>query len=507
MIHSIFTDVEQALRNQESFLIGDRNVQTIKKTEIVSRIIHHFSGHDLLWFKKNAVWLTESLKSKHEFEPGKVAAAVKSFLRQYQNYHACEEFKNCSLELLASKLNIDSRCLDEKINPGFIAFAKKNYLYNSLETYNHQLLVDETTFEIKIKYRNEYIPWGHAKRIIDGFLQENEQKNKLNEPCSPCLYGRKGIQNKDRYNWENLKSFLKGDVANWADHFIKDPLIFDDNNEGYIMEFCSSATEKAPRILAGDHTWIRLYQFKKTDEKIIGKMHSIGLYRPSKHHFFIDNFWMPFRIKQGYITQDISEEWGINTQIRTVAKRITATTYQKIMTKVANDKKINRTIFHLFQHNCDEYVVKLAELDLLELPTKRHFLKLFTCIHLEKSFFNQLNEWSKPVRMAVAVILGIFCVFGYLMTPFLNLIFYLIGSGRVDTSIQDPTARPVLSSFADLFNMEKLYVYSPWVLGHIVKDDVEHWRQEEIKKLGNSKEEQEKKNEILFDFPPHLYRT
>lgn len=403
---------------------------------------------------------------------------------------------------MASKLGISPEILDEKINHGFITFAKEHHLANSLKTHNHQLLVNPETNEILIRHKKTYITWTQAKTLIQEFQTENKDPSS-NGPYSLSLYGYKGLQNKDRYLWKNLKPLLKGDASKFSNHFIKDPLIFDDNLKSYIMEFCSTATESTPRKMAGDHSWIRLYRFKKVDEKIMGKMYSVGFYRPYKHRALFDNFWFPFCPKKGHIIHEVSEEWGMNDQIRTIAKKITQDSYDRIKTKIQSDKNANNTVYQHFEYNCDDYVSDLAELGGLRLPTKRHFLELFTCVHLEDKWNNELSKFPIAIQSTAKLITKFVQAFILMLTPLFNLIFFSIGCGFVSESIKNKSGfRLFTATIASFFDPNKLFVASPWILSHLIKNDVESWRQRKIAKLKIGNEDwMQKRDEIMFDFP------
>ncbi len=516
MINSIFfLQIETALKNHLSFKASNHIVTTIEKMDIPSRMIHYFFGGDAIWSVQNAIWFIKTLKKTSicsedpDFSPERLIAAVKTFLIEYKSYSKHAEFDRCQKELLSFRLNIKSESLDDRINPGFYTFAKDYFLYNSLSAHNHTLKYDECTHEIQIKYRGEYIPWSQAKVILDRFFEQNKATHCDNDPLKLSFYGRKGIQNKNRYNWSKPKPFLKGDTDTFATHFIKDPLIFDDECKGYIMELCSSATEKSPRILAGDHSWIRLYEFEKTDQKIIGKMYSIGLYRPGKQKGFFENFRAPFRIKKGFLTYDISEEWGMNNEIRTLAKRISKQAFNNMLQKITDDKQTDNVIFHLFQHNCDKYISDLAKYDRVQLPTRKHCLETFFYLSHQKSFEKKLESCPKIVQKAVHVIAALFKAIIYSLTPVFNFLLYLAGSSLIDKDVQSvPNVRPILLSTSDYFNSEKLHVYSPWILGHTVKEEIDLWREEEFKKIESSTISQEEKtkakNEIAFAFPPQF---
>lgn len=513
MISPLFLEIEAALKNGQPFEIkNDQTLLKFEKMNFIARILYDSADPEITSsrFIKNAVSLSFILKNTQRCiwndscKIAKIAASVKLFLKNNQDFENTPSYKKCALELLALRLGIEADVLMNKRNLGFIAFAKENHLFNSLMTFNHHLEIDPLTLEILILCNNVRTPWSTARAFIEESKKEDSSDPAILGPYALSLYGCKGIQYKNRYKWTKLEPLLHGDTSTWASHFIKDPLIFDENHRGYVLEFCSSATEKAPQILSGDHDWIRIYKFIMSNGNIIGKMCSKGLYRPHKHHFYFDNLWFPFCVKKGYLADDISEEWGINHKIKTVALRINQEKYKNIKRKIHQDKASNNIIYHLFSNNCGHYVNSVARVANVDLPTKRHFILLFTCIHLRNSWNKQLATRSHSIQISAIAAQKIMMAFLYALTPFFNLLFYLVGSGLVSKNVLfDPAIKPPLNSLFDFFRPQKLITDSPWVLANFVKEEVESWRQSEIDKLDlDSLNGLARQDEIALQFPP-----
>jgi hypothetical protein len=456
-------------------------------------------------FINNAKWLTTILRrtsrdfSKHQ----ELAKATKLFLRTFKTYESNPSFQQCKLEMLALKLGIDSYILEKDINKGFKEFATNFYLYNSLMTFNHHLKIDSKTDEILILHRGSYSPWSDVKIYLYHFLQSDKYENTNKDPYALNLYGQKGIQYKNRYKWKKLKPFLKDDPSLFASHFIKDPQIIS-KLPIYILEFCTT-TVKDPRLV-GDHTFLRMYKFSYVEAEngvqptLDGEITSVGVYRPGKRSF-LDHIIFPFHLKPAKIARkDISDVYGINDDIEKFPVEISENAYQRIIAKIEHDNK-NKLPYHLFEQNCDTYVAKdLASLAGINLPTKRHFLEIFTCIRLKHEWEKKISNYPLPFRLTAQVITNFVQSLILSLTPFFNLIFYMLGSGLVSKSLPKQT-KPNLSSVFDFFNSEKLYTSSPWVLGNIIKEDVESWRAKKIAKLACTPDMLEKQRKIAFALP------
>lgn len=431
-----------------------------------------------------------------------VVNSTKLFLKNKKHFSHLSEYKKCENALLAYRFKIPEKCLDEQINPGFKDFAINHHLLNLLETQNQTLKYDDESYDILINYKGENRVWKEIKPLIDEEFRNHHSEIDLKDPYPLFVYGKDGLDLKKRSTWTKFEPLVKGKTDRFATHFIKDPLIFDRENKAYLIEFCSSATENYPRINGGDHSWVRLYHFEKTTEGIDGEIYSIGLYRPKKHQL-IDNLTLPFRTKKGYLSYEVSEEWGINHEIKTIAKRISKIAFEKIIKKVEEDQRKNEIVFHLFRKNCDQYVSQLGELAGVKLDTERHFFELFTFIHLKNHIKQKLSNYPKPIHSLAHIIGSLFEKIIFLLTPFFNLFFYLLGSGSIEEELKHIKGlKPILHTIPSFFEIRNLYSYSPWVLVNPTKEKIVAWRKAEIEKLNPKCPEQKKRiDEISFEFP------
>ncbi|HRD55121.1 MAG TPA: hypothetical protein PLC42_01860 [Parachlamydiaceae bacterium] len=493
-----FLAVEKALQDGAFFLMTPSNTIRVEKFNFIEQIFRHCTTKRQQAPIQNAVWFKDQLidapqQKSEAFDPERLVDTIRMFLNQYKKYKDEPEFRACALELLAYRLKIPSKALDEAVNPGFKDFAEKSHLYNYLATHNDKLVVMED-HKIKMQFSGNLSPWEFIKQEVENYLKETKN---YAEPYTISLYGRLGIENRNRCNWTKLLPFLKSNTKEWAPHFLKNLPIFNCYNKAYAIEFCSTATEKLPRKV-GDHTFVRLYSFVQSEEETYGKMYSFGLYRPHKEGCQSGSDAL-LKIKPGFINEEVSEVWGINDKIRTIALQITKEQFSNIKNKVRQDKEKNEIIFQLFSFNCDQYASDLALLADVTLPTKRHFFELLV-ISFEEEKFKDSNQYVQTAAKIANLFLKVFL---FLCTPLFNLILLYLGAGQVDSRVKG-SSKPIISCFSDLFDSKTLYPSSPWVLGTAVKKEVEEWRAREIAKLDLTKEGDQKiRDTILFSFPPH----
>lgn len=461
---------------------------------------------------------------------------ARKFLEVFKSkYSQHTEYKACQEALLAARLGIPVQALSEEINPGFREFVSRSYLFNSLITFDHTLHFD-ATHKISIKHQDEYLPWESARDILTGFLSENlkiskdllktspnfekaawesatynylmsnlsnlhvdgqtikidvdgksypweeaiklipKQTTQKVKPHSPDLYGQSGLQNEDHYKWIIPQLLLTGDTSKWPSQFIKDPLEFDNKGKAYLWEICSSATKAHPRTFAGDHTWLRMYKFKKDPESgiIQGKMYSVGLYRPGKRssswQWLLDNFWLPLKVKEGYLTNDISEKWG--KVWPTLAALTTKEAYQGIRRSIIDEKTREVVSFQLLSGNCDLKIKGyLSTFAKVRLPTEINAFRVVIPKPIQWIYDRTIGSRPDIEKIIIAVI-----------TPIINLISLVFGTFYVDPDLQarsKNTIKPLISSWRDIFDSSKTTLHSPWLLATRIRTHVEKWRKEQ----------------------------
>jgi hypothetical protein len=455
-------------------------------------------------FESNAKWFANSMKDmpREYNKHSELVKVTKLFLLKTSNAFKDKPLhQQCEHEILALKLGIHADILHLDVNKNFISFAANFFLHNSLKTFNHKLKVNAVG-EIKLLYQGRYLPWSRIERHLQQKMGSPPFVNTHPDPYALNIYGYQGLQYKDRYKWKSLNPLLKGDLKNFAPHFIsisrqmaKLPL--------FLLEFCTTTTTH-PRIV-GDHTFLRMYKYypieseKEQQPQIEGEVRSVGIYRPGKKQWY-EHIIFPLRLKPAKIAQnDISEVWGINEEIQKFSVEITEKAYHNIIAKIEQDKK-NTLPYHLFEQNCDTYVTDLARLGGINLPSRRHVLEVYGGIGLKQPLNEKVSTLPTPLKVSAYIAEGLVQSVVLSLTPVFNAISYVCGSGFFSEDLPKGTT-PQISSIHDLFNPEKLYTSSPWVLGNIIKDDIEKWRVEEIAKLPETNWGLEMKQKIAFALP------
>ena len=366
---------------------------------------------------------------------------VRAFLKKVSaKYHDDPRIKNCRKQLVAARLAIDPKF----VSSDFQKFAIETHLDRYLLQFGHRLIPNCLDFEILVN--GEYKAWKEARKKIKPSPKISHRPQQI------WKYGQNGIQNKDMYDWSKLKPFKKGNPNDWGNQ--------------YIFEFCACCSRNGSVRLQGDHAWFRL----KTPE---GDIYSIGLYRLGKRGK-LDHVCFPFRVKPGHLMQpDVSEFWPI--PIFTIPVAITKEQFEAIKQSVEEDKKNEGTKFQLFDNNCTQYTKRKAALAGINIPTSIHIIRYIT----PKCILKVTDKLPKLIRKVISVV----------ATPFLNLILFFLGSGKVDKSLKNKriTIKPHSSSFADLFKQTKLQFHPPLYLAHHTRPLIENWRKKKLEKYQDEK--------------------
>jgi hypothetical protein len=169
---------------------------------------------------------------------------------------------------------------------------------------------------------------------------------------------------------------------------------------------------------------------------------------------------------------------------------------------VETDKKNEDQVFQLFNNNCVLYNKKLAKIGGVDLPTSENVLTFLAPENLAKkvsSFMNKLPSFMQKIALFAAAF-------------FINIIQLFFGAGNVDKDLnekQRKKAVPHLNSFADLFDVNKMYLNHPNTLGRKTRQSILDWRKEQIEALhqneSDPKVRQEKERKIHFSLPPYCY--
>jgi hypothetical protein len=372
-------------------------------------------------------------------------------------------------EVTAAKLGITAHTLDN--NPGLQQFTEDHHLERYLYIYKDPLQVDLKTHQVALRKEGKFQPWSTISKEIQGWTKPARQ------PQLAWVYGQDGIQNKDMYDWTELKPFLKGNPADW--------------HHQYVFEFC--ACHNPQSFKNGNHSWVRL----KTPS---GDIYSIGLYRPDKMDW-TDNLRTPLRIKPGELMQpDVSEFWDY--PITTVDFAINEETFLKIKQTIETDKKNEDQIFQLFNNNCVLYNKKLASISGVDLPTQDIALSYMASPSIVQSVGNFMSKLPSFVQKVAL----------YVTAFFLNIGQILLGATIIDDRLneqQRKKAVPHLNSFFDLFDINKIYFNHPNTLGYKTRLSVLNWRQKEIEALTETDSNilDKRIKEISLSLPPAYYGT
>lgn len=395
--------------------------------------------------------------------------SARKILKQLQMHTHALAVQDLKKEITAAKLGLSASTLDA--NPGLQAFAEMHHLERYLLGYRHTLQTSPKTQEVSLRKEGKWQPWSAISAEMKTW------KKSTHSPQWAWVYGAKGIQNKDLYDWKELTPFIKGDPAEW--------------NHQYVFEFCACFNPDS--VKNGNHSWLRL----KTPE---GDIYSVGLYRPGKNSLW-DNMKTPLRIKPGYLMQpDVSEFWDY--PISTVDFAISEQDFKKIKSTIEADKQNEDLVFQIFNNNCMLYGKKLAKIAGVDLPTAEPICQLVT----PPAIYRNVSAVISKLPLIVQKIGTLVMVF------FLNLSQVFLGACRIDQKLneqQRKRATPHLQSVWDLCDVNKIYLNHPNTLGSKIRPQVLAWRQQQLAELPqiepNSQNRQKKENRIRLSLPPAYY--
>lgn len=398
-----------------------------------------------------------------------ILKAGRNLLKEAKDYEVrSSDINDLQKEVTAAKLGLNAATLDS--NPGLQKLAEQTHLERYLLIFKHAIQTDTATQQISILKDG-------ALQVWSSIFEESKtwEESKRLPKCS-WPYGQQGIQNLDMYDWSELKPFMKGDPVEW--------------NHQYVFEFCSCHNPDS--IKNGVHSWIRL----KTPT---GDIYSVGLYRPDK----IDaNYNMPLRVKPAYLMQpDVSEFWDF--EITKVDFAISEEAFYKIKQTIENDKRNEEElIFQVFDSNCLLYNKKLGKIGGVDLPTLDNVLCFITPTNIAQSvakFMDKLPSFVQKVCL-------------YVTAFFVNCAQALLGGCKIGDELnekQKKKAIPHINSFADLFDVNKIYLHHPNTVGYKTREQVLCWRMREIELLNQTvtdlRVRDEKIKVIQLSLPPDYY--
>lgn len=350
--------------------------------------------------------------------------------------------EQCREQLLAAKLGIDAEVFHH--NPGFKSFAEKSHLERYLIIYDHKLLIDATSKKLSLLVAGNMMLWEEVRKMMADWPSQSKESNRA------WQYGMQGVQNKNLFDWTELKPFKRANPMEWGNRFI--------------LELCVCCSAQ-PR-LRGDHSWIRL----KTPT---GDIYSVGLYREDKGGS-VRLFQSPLKIKKGSLMQpDVSEFYP--DPIYTIPFGISEEQFLNMKAAIERDKFHNNLPFQIFQENCVIYIKKIAGIAGIVLPAATiSIYRLMT----PKILLPVIDFMSQVLPNCISKICSI------VYTVFMNLVQLVFGAALIDKSLKNrPFLIPHIASIADIFKSSKLELHHPNSLVHVIRKQVLNWRESEIAKL------------------------
>lgn len=445
------------LKNKDPFtFVYNSETQEIHYTKLKKRQQTNWKDNAIAF----AIFLQNipTPRTPREALESKLILAAKSVLKILSDHLEKDPIINrCHQIMLAHRLGIPEDVLNK--NEGFAAFAKQCYLYNYLSAYGDSLSFDPETRELLIKYKKRQIKWSQVPEKIKQF-PHIERRNTY----EAWKYGPNGLRDKNFYDFVELKKVFRRDPRDWGNRFL--------------VGICTSCLER-PRLQAGDHSWLRLYDGET------GYIYSVGLYRPDKK--YEDNPEQNcLRVKAGYLMIDSSEFWGQPIQEIKVAiskqdfyqmKSIVERDKQKEITRTNSNEKLNDVLkFQLMQSNCTAYVGKVTEVANIHLPDK---IPSYTAFLYSK--FYSATMARRIVVLKSWIPNWILKINAFILTFITNLIGWRYGSSKVDPDLASVTeATPTFSRWSQLIDQNLILNRSPFVLGQITRSKIEKWREEQI---------------------------
>lgn len=236
-------------------------------------------------------------------------------------------------EFMAYRLGITSDNLNASI--GLAHFVEKDFTYNTLAFYKHELRVTSPISPVQILMKGEYVDWEEAKTVacdepnVDGLW--------------PWKYGPQGIQNKDLAVWS------RHDYEERAFTHKKHP-----SPGKYVFSFCVHIYDKKPKCV-GSHSWVR---FTTPD----GKIYEFALYRPP-------NTWSPSTalVRKPATIQcpDYSSWYPVSVTERTVRRKlhfeVSKVAFERGLSYIfaLQDRRENLT-FAMMHGNCVAFTMNVA---------------------------------------------------------------------------------------------------------------------------------------------------
>lgn len=416
-------------------------------------------------------------------ENGLALKATREFLKIYSS-----QFKGSPLaqQNLAVKLGIPIKALDDSINPGFFNFVEKHRIDRYLLTYkvNGQsaLRIDSATYEIYILMNGEYYKWKDALANLPPDPRKIEGRDYLQ-----WMYGENGLQNKDMFQWTELKPYITENPHAWGNR--------------YIFTYYAGGHGRSAQV-QGSHCWLGLSN--PQGEKItVGKYRMGG--KPGRDWLW-DIWKQPVKtVLANYQSPDCSNMW--NSPFESIDFEISEESFYKIKDQIEKDKKqaddasvhpeekmASASIFHNL-YNCTDATNDYAKLSGVDLDVRVSYARLVSPVFLVKTIDAAYNYLPN-------VIIRI----GEIVTAILfNGLELVLGANQISPDVlkRYPNIKVILS-WKDLFNYEKTYLAHPWMVQQKFKE-IREWREREIDKVKSLPNANELIDKIKYQLPEKFY--
>lgn len=388
--------------------------------------------------------------------------------------------------VVASKLGLTPEIL--RANPSFDTFARANHLWRYLYIYSHPVPVSPD-LTVSVMVQGEWLPWPRAESLIElapgrgGVVQMKGR------------YSERGVVNQGFYEWKELDAFHKvrqekptakkehrrkvTEITEPSDGIAitRTPTITEEAlppwGNRYVLDICCLLHPLGPRI-NGDHAWLRL-------KSPLGEIISVGLYRPDNRGYYE---WLRYPLKKrvgALQSPDISEYWGGQNIARVISVEITSDEAERIRQKIVADRDQGTVVYQVTHGNCVAFVLSYARLCGIEMPCRMALADIMA---------HGRSKWGWYVARGFSSLLG-----------FLS---GKLGKDEIEKALldgePDPEKRDMIKKAANdawSSGLNGIYTAHPWMVGEIVRKEIENWREEQKKPLLVKLEGLEKQLEVV----------
>jgi hypothetical protein len=354
-----------------------------------------------------------------------------------------ERVTELSSRLLAARMGLTKEEMD--LAPGLQTLAEKHRIYNYMARYNDTCQI--VNGEVWIKQGGQQRPWSEVPAALRS--PERQSRGQL------WPYDATGLTDRSMDVWPEgkMQPFFFADPRSWGG--------------GYVMSLCTSTLEE-PRLMQGDHTWIRLYDPQGGERQGEGAIYAVGLYRPEKRQRS-EALDSPLRVKPGFVRLDFSEFWG--EPITELSWKIDREQFEAIRERIEQDHAAGMVPFQLVDQNCTRYALDLAEMADVQIEAQTSFMRLLLpqrAARMAQRIFAMMPRFIQALCLRIS---GLFW----------NLVQVKLGAARVDPAVsqRDPTRT---NSFASLSHAiatsgsRAQELPTPWRLGQEITVSIQKQR-------------------------------